>query len=159
VADGEKAGVLARAVVVDGARWASVLLAALEVVLRRLSLREQAAHGRDLGRLSPVGGACDGDLGIGQIGPRADERQRLNRLRTRAEEADEPRIACDGDQLAVPKGNRVDTVARLDGASPADGYADRVDGEKARGLMRKGHALRRACRALRAAAKGEGKAG
>ena len=45
-ADGEKARVLPRAVVVDRARRAALLLPALEVVLRRRSLREQAAHGR-----------------------------------------------------------------------------------------------------------------
>ena len=69
-----------------------------------------------------------------EIGPRAGERQRLNRLGARSEETDELRIAGGRDDLAVADGDGVDAVARLDGASTADGYADRLDGEKANSL-------------------------
>ncbi len=110
---------LPRAVVVDRARRPAFLLAAFEVVFRRRSLREQAAHGVDLRRLGAMRRARDRDLRVVEVGPRAGEQQRLDRLRTRAEEADELRIAGGRDDLAVTDGDCVDAVARLHGAATA----------------------------------------
>ena len=137
-ADGEEARMLSGAVVVDRARRAAFLLPALEVVLGGRSLREQAAHGRDLRRLGAVRRAGDGDLPIIQVGPGAGEQERLDRLRARAKEADKRGIAGGRDHLAVPDGDGVDAVARLDGVPAAHGYADCLDGEETKDALAAG---------------------
>ena len=83
-AEREHPGVLAGAVVLERRR----LGAALELVLGRGRLREQAAdRGELLGR-GEVRGGRDRDLLRRQVVARADERQRLERLRRRAEVGD-----------------------------------------------------------------------
>ena len=86
-ADGEKARVLARAVVLDRRRVGS----GLEVGLGRGRVCEERAHGVELLRQRPVRGAGDRELAVVDVGSRAGERQRLERLRRRAEKGEEAR--------------------------------------------------------------------
>ena len=131
----EEARVLARAVVVDRSGQPTLLLAALEIRFAVAARFEQASHGGDLRRLGAVGRAGDRDLGVVEVGPGANERKRLDRLRAGAEEADERRISGRRDDLSTAHGNGVDAVARLDGRAAPDGYADRVHaGETKAGL-------------------------
>ena len=78
--DGEKPRVLPGAVVLDRRRVG----ACLEVGLGRGGRGEQRADRIELLGRCPVRGARDRDLAVVEIGPRADERQRLERLRRRS---------------------------------------------------------------------------
>ena len=84
-AEREHPGVLARAVVLERRR----LRPALELVLVRRRLREQAAHGGELLGPGEVGGGRDRDLLVGEVVARPHERERLERLGRRAQEGDE----------------------------------------------------------------------
>ena len=61
------------------------------------SLREQAAHGRELLGTREMRCAGDRDLDVVEIGARTDEGQSLDRLRRAPEVGDEPRISRSGD--------------------------------------------------------------
>ena len=95
--------VLARAVVLEPCR----LGAALEVVLRRAGPREQAPHRLELIGPMEVRRARDRDLGIAQIGSRANDGQRLERLRRAPEERAELRVTAGVDDLPVRHGDGV----------------------------------------------------
>ena len=87
---------------------------ALELVLGRGRVGEDASHDGDLLGSPEMGRAEEDDLLVVEVGPRAHHGQRLDRLRRRAQERDEPRIA--GRQLDPPvaDGHRVDDVTGLD---------------------------------------------
>ena len=70
------------------------LRAALEVVLGRVGLREQALHGLELVRPMEMRGAGDRDLGVVEVGSGTHDGQCLERLRRAAEERDELGIAA-----------------------------------------------------------------
>ena len=89
-------------------------------------LREQAPHGGELLGGGEVRGGGDRDLLRRQVVARAHERQRLERLRRRAEERDEAGIARLLDHLAVAHHDRMHDVDRLDDAAPPDDHLDRV---------------------------------
>jgi hypothetical protein len=79
-----------------------------------------------------MGGRRDGDVLVGQIVVGAHEQERLDWLRRRAHERHEARVAVRLDDAPVrihPR--RVNPVARLDHASPDDGYCERVHGRGA----------------------------
>src|SRR5439155_27247449 len=118
-ADREHPGVLAGAVVLDAARRPALLLAALEVVLGGRRLRQQAPDRLELRRLGVVRGARDRDFELLEIGSRAYKRQRLDRLRSGAQEGYEARIAGDREDRAIPKGNGVDALDGLDNPAAA----------------------------------------
>ena len=106
-AEQEHRGVLSGAVVLEPSR----LGAALELVLARRRLREQRADGLELIGAVKVRRAGDGDLGFGEIGAQADDRQRLDRLRRAAEVRQELGIADLLDDRAVRDSDGVDAVA------------------------------------------------
>ena len=64
------------------------LRSALEVVLGRGGLVQQTPHGLELVGPMQMRRAGDRDLGVVEVRPRADKRQRLDRLRRAAEERD-----------------------------------------------------------------------
>ncbi len=90
------------------------LRAALEVVLGRVGLREEALHRLELIRPMEMRGAGDRDLGVVEVGPGAHDRERLDRLRRAAERRDELGIAARGDDRAVGHRDGVDAMPRLD---------------------------------------------
>ena len=110
---------------------------ALELVLLGRRLREQAPHGGELLGRSEVRRRGDRDLLRRQVVARADERQRLERLRRRTQERDEVRVAGLLDDRAVAHGNRVDHVPRLDDLAAPDGDNDRIHGGR---LLLRSHA-------------------
>ena len=65
-----------------------------------------------------------------EVVARANERQRLERLRRGAHEADELRVAGARDDLAVAHRDGVDAVPRLDDSAPAHLDDDRLDHEQ-----------------------------
>ena len=85
-----------------------------------------AADGLELLGPGEVRGARDRDLAVVEIGTRTDERERLDRLRRRAEEDEPPWIAGLGHDLPVPDGDGVDGVHRLDDAAARHLDLDRV---------------------------------
>ena len=89
------------------------LRAALEVVLARVGLREEALHRLELVRTMEMRRAGDRDLGVVEVGPRAHERKRLDRLRRAAEERDERRVAARRDDASVGHGDSVHAVPSL----------------------------------------------
>ena len=89
------------------------LRAALEVVLGRVGLREEALHGLELVRTMEMRRAGDRDLGVVEVGPGAHDRERLDRLGRAAEERDELRIAARGDEISVGHGDGVHVVPSL----------------------------------------------
>ena len=115
---------LSRAVVLEPCR----LRAALEVVLRRAGLGEQAPHRLELVGPMEVRRAGDRDLGIVQIGPRANDGQRLERLRRAAEERAELRVSAGIDDLPVGDRDGVHAVPRLDDLTAPDLDHDRLHG-------------------------------
>ena len=97
-----------------GARRPALLLAALEVVLRRRSLREQAAHGGDLRRLGAVRRAGDRDLrGRRDRAARGRAAAPGSASRSTGREQTSSRIAGGSDDLAV-----ADRDARGRGGAP-----------------------------------------
>ena len=102
--------VLSRAVVLEACR----LRAALEVVLRRAGPGEQAPHRLELFGPMEVRGAGDRDLGIAQIGSRANDGQRLERLRRAPEERAELRVSAgvDDTRLRTPRPRARDASPR-----------------------------------------------
>src|SRR5262249_53171758 len=119
-------GVLARAVVVDLLRRPALLETELEVVFGRVRVREELPRGLDLLGCVVMGRARDRDLVVSEVVARAHERQRLQRLRSRAQEADELRIAGARDKFAAAHRDGVDTVPRLDNSVPAYLDEDRL---------------------------------
>ena len=115
---------LSRAVVLEACR----LGAALEVVLRRAGLGEQAAHRVELFGPMEVRGAGDRDLGIAQIRSRANEGQRLERLRRAPEERAEPRVSAGVDDPPFGHRDRVHAMRRLDDLTAPDLDHDRLHG-------------------------------
>ena len=109
-AEREKPRVLARAVVCDPRRLGT----ALEVVLGRGRVGEDAANDSELLRGRPVRGAEERDLLVVEIGQRPDDGQRLERLRRRAEERDELRVASSELDLPATHRDRMDEVPGLD---------------------------------------------
>ena len=92
------------------------------------ALASSAPHGRELLVVGQVRGRRDRELAVVEVVARARERQRLDGF------ADErrnvtARVARRRDDLAVPHGDRVHAVARLDGRRPARGYPDRLSHE------------------------------
>ena len=94
---------------------------ALELVLGRRRLREQAADGGELLGRGEVRRRGDRDLLAGQVVAGPHERQRLERLRGGAEDRrPELGIARLLDDGAVAHGDRVHDVRRLDDLAAAD---------------------------------------
>jgi hypothetical protein len=87
---------------------------ALELLHRRRRLLEQRAHRRELGLVREVRRGCDRKVARVQVVACARERQRLQRLRRRAHERHELRIAGLGDHRAVLHRDGVHAVDRLD---------------------------------------------
>ena len=116
--------VLSRAVVLEPCR----LRAALEVVLRRAGPGEQAPHRLELFGPMEVRGAGDRDLGIAQIGSRANDGQRLERLRRAPEERAELRVSAGVDDIPVGHGDSVHAMPRLDDLTAPDLDHDRLHG-------------------------------
>ena len=109
---------LAGARVLDRCR----LRARFEVGLGCVRLREQRPDDLELLGPGEMRGARDRDLAVVEIGTRADERERLDRLGGGAEEDEQPRIAGLGNDLPVADGDGVHGVHRLD-----DAAADHLD--------------------------------
>ena len=114
--------VLAGAVVLEPRR----LRPALEVVLRRARLRQETLDRRELIRAMQMRGARDRDLGVVEVGSRADDRQRLDRLRGASEERHERGVSPRSDDLTICSRDGVDAVSRLDDLTPALLHHDRV---------------------------------
>ena len=104
---------------------------ALELVLGRRRLREQRAHGLERLRPGEVRRGGDREVAVVEIVARARERQRLERLRRRAHEGDERRVAGRRHDGAVAHRDGVHAVDRLDQAAAAHDYADRAHAEGA----------------------------
>ena len=85
-ARGEHARVLAGAVVAELPVGTALLQAVLEVVDRRTGAREHLAHGRELRGLRAMRRAGDRDLIVVEVVVALDERNRLDRLRRRAQD-------------------------------------------------------------------------
>ena len=100
--------------------------ACFQIALGRVRLREQPADDLELLRAGKMRRAGDRDLAVFEIGPRADEREHLDRLRGRPEEDDLPRITGLGNDLAVPDGDGMDGVRRLDDAPSHHLDLDRI---------------------------------
>src|SRR5919109_2388157 len=124
-AEREEPGVLPGAVVTDPLRRIS-FGPTLELVLLRRRLREERAHGAELLRVGDVRGAGDGDLAVVDVRPRPDDRQRLNRLRRRAEVVDEPAVAGLRDDSSVTDGHGMDDVPGFRDRPACDGYRDPI---------------------------------
>ena len=84
--------------------------AALEVLLRRRRDSEDAPDGGDLLGRREMRGARERDQLVVQLRARADDRERLERLRGRAEEGDELGVAGDELDPAIAHDDRVDDV-------------------------------------------------
>jgi DNA-binding transcriptional ArsR family regulator len=126
-AEGEHPGVLARAVVLQRGRPAfQTCTTALELVLRRRRLREQAPDGGQLFGGGEVRRGGDRDLLARQVVARTDERERLERLRRRTEIRDATGVARLLDHLAVSHHDGMDDVGRLDDSAPPHDHLDRV---------------------------------
>ena len=102
--------------------------AALEVILRRASPGEQAPHRLELVGPVEVRRAGDRDLGIVQIGPRAHDGQRLERLRRAAEERAQLRVSAGVDDPPSGDGDGVHAVLRLDDLTAPNLDNDRLHG-------------------------------
>ena len=72
--------------------------------------------------------AGDRDLGVVEIRPRANDGQRLDRLRRAAEERDELRVSAGLDDLPVGHRDGVHAVPRLDDLAAPDLDHDRLHG-------------------------------
>ena len=127
-AERQEPGVLSGAVVPERARRLA-LGAALELVLLGGRLGEQRPDRADLLRVGQMRRGGDRQLTVVEVGPRTDDRQRLDRLRRRPHERDEPAVARFRDDSAVPDRDRVDGVPSLDDVPAADGYRDRLSHE------------------------------
>ena len=112
----EETRMLARAVVLEPRR----LRPALELVLSGGRVRQKAAYSVDLARAREVRGAGDGELVVSEIWPRSRKRQRLNRLRRRAEVGDERRVAGRLDHPPVLYDDRLNPMSRLDDSTAAE---------------------------------------
>ena len=99
--------------------------AGLELRFIRGRRREQTPHSCDLSGIGEMRCTGDRDLGIAEIGPRSNERQRLDGLRGRPEERDPERIARLQQPLAAADGDGVDDVARLLDSPTRDGHLER----------------------------------
>jgi formamidopyrimidine-DNA glycosylase len=117
-AERQHAGVLPRAVVLDRGRVG----AAFQFVLGCRRALEERANGGELVGACEMRRAGDRDFFVRQIGPSADDRQRLQRLGRGAHEGYESRVAGFEDDGAVLYGDRVHDVAGLDETA-----ADRLD--------------------------------
>src|SRR5688572_33511285 len=109
-AEQEHRRVLSGAVVLDPCGLGS----ALEVVLARIGLREEALHRLELVRTMEMRRAGDRDLGVVEIRPRPYERKRLDRLRGTAKVRDVRGIAGAGNDVPVPNCDGVDAMPGLD---------------------------------------------
>jgi hypothetical protein len=124
-ADGDHARVLAGAVVLERRGWVAEG-SALELVLAASGLLEERANRVELSVVGEVRGGGDRQPARLEVGIRARERQRLQRLRRGAQERHEPGIPCLGDERPAADRRRVDEVRRLDDASAPHDYADGV---------------------------------
>src|SRR5437764_1092447 len=132
-ADGEHARVLAGAVVLEPRRWIA-LAAALKLVLARVSTAKQHPNGCKLLRVGAVRRRGDGKLARVEVVVRLRERQRLERLRRRAEERDEIPVSGLGDATPALHRDGVHDVRRLGDAAAAHDYPDGVGGHEVRTL-------------------------
>ena len=121
-AERQHPGVLAGAVVLEPRR----LRPALEVVLGRLGALEQHAHRGELFGQRQVRRRGDRELPRIEVVVRARERERLEGLRRRAEEALQPGIARGLDDPAVLHRNGVHPVRRLNDVAPPDDDTDGI---------------------------------
>ena len=121
----KEAGVLPRAVVPEAR---AVLGPALEIVLRGPGPREKRANGVELLGSRLVGGTRDGELLVRQA--ERGERERLERLRGRADVGDGLGVAPAPLDPPVAEDHRVHAVPRLDEPATLHGYADRVHEEE-----------------------------
>jgi hypothetical protein len=119
-------GVLARAVVIEPLGRATLLEATLQLLLGGRRLREEGANGGDLIFVGEVRSGSDREVAVVQVLARPGERQCLERLRRRAEETDQRRVACDSDDVGAVDGDGMHMVPRLDYAATADDYAERI---------------------------------
>src|SRR4051812_4172093 len=109
-ADGDHPGVLPGAVVVDRLGRATLLDAAIELVLRAAGRAEEASDRRDVQLRAEVRGGGDRELLFVQVLACPREQQRLDRLRRRAQRDDEARVARFGYDGSVPDGRGVDAM-------------------------------------------------
>ncbi len=124
----EKAGVFPGAVVLDRGRCRP----ALELALGRGRVGEDAAHyGELLGR-GEMRRADERDLLVVEVRPRPHHGERLDRLRGRPEIRDQRGIPRRELDPAVPDGNGVDHVPRLDDLAAGDVDDDRLHGGEPR---------------------------
>ena len=101
----------------------------LQIVLGRSRAREKLADGCQLFGAGSVRSGGDCDVLVGEVLVAADEQERLDRLRRRAHERDEPSVSVLRGHLPIGADpHRVDAVAGLDHASPGDGYCERIHG-------------------------------
>ena len=112
------------AVVLDAGR----VDAALEVVLGRRRRRENAPDDGQLLESRAVGSAEQRDLTVVEVGPGADDGERLERLRRRAQIRDVPGVAGRELDPAAADGDGVDHMPRLDDLAPRDLDDDRLHG-------------------------------
>src|SRR5207247_2658557 len=120
--EGEEAGMLARAVVLERRR----LGAALELVLGCSRGGEQAADGCELLRASEMRRAGDGELLVGQVGSGLYERECLERLGRGAEECHEAWVAGMHRQAACVDNRGVHAMPRLEDAAAPHLDLDRL---------------------------------
>ena len=99
----------------------ALLQAVLEVVDRRSGTREHLPHRRQLGRLGVMRRAGDRDLVVVEVVVALDERNRLDRLRRRAQK--EAQVVAP--PLAAGRRD-VDAMHRLDDVAAPHGYPDCV---------------------------------
>lgn len=97
---------------------------ALELVLARGRLREQRPYGVQLLGAGEVRGRRDGKVPLVEVFARACEGKRLQRLRGRAHERDERRVADRDQHLLFADSDRMHPVRGLDRSAPADGHEE-----------------------------------
>jgi hypothetical protein len=100
--------------------------AALELVLARRRLREQASDRIELSRHREVRRGRDRDLLRAQVVAGEHDRDRLERLGRRAEKRDQCRVPRLLDDRAVADGDRVHDVHRLVHDTTTDDYPQRL---------------------------------
>src|SRR5579862_6431158 len=118
----EHPGMLARAIVAELPLRPALLQTVLEVVDGRSRAREHLANSVELGGLRMMRRTGDRDLVVVEVVVALDERDGLDRLRRRAQEADE---------VGIPEGasvghGHVYAVDGLDDVAAPHGYPDRI---------------------------------
>ena len=92
----------------------------------RGNLGEKRANGGELFRVSEVSGAGNRDLAVGELGVGPHEHERLDRLRRRAQEGQDLRVASLRHDLPVAHRDGVNRVNCLDDAAAGHFDLDRV---------------------------------